>query len=357
MSTLGTVAGPITRRGVVVGVRTVAVVAAVVALLALALPSLSGVSWRPVVAAVTHVSVLDLALLGAVWALGLLLHTVTLTAALPRLTHRRALTLSLTGSAVANVLPLGGAAGIALNYRMVRAWGFGPRDFATYTLVTNVWDVLMKLCLPVIALTWLLMNGQVVAGPLVTATVVATSLLALLALAFLIALLSRRLTASVGAVADRALLRVLRRVGSSRGPWIEARLVQLREQCAFVVQRGWARLTGGMIAYTATLAVLLWGCLHVSGAGLPVAAVFAGFALERVLTLAGLTPGGAGVVEVGLAGLLLLLGGDPLGVVAGTVLYRAFTFGLEIPVGGVGLASWLWIHRRARTVARETAAL
>ena len=71
---------------------------------------------------------LQLVALVALWALGLLSHTVTLTAALPTLTHRRALTLSLTGSAVANVLPLGGAAGIALNYRMTRHWGFTTRS-------------------------------------------------------------------------------------------------------------------------------------------------------------------------------------------------------------------------------------
>ncbi|MBB6629750.1 flippase-like domain-containing protein [Nocardioides sp. KIGAM211] len=345
-----------TRRRMVNGARMLAVVAGAVALLAVALPSVSGIDWRPIAAAVAHVPGRDLALLGVLWASGLVLHTFTLTAALPRLTHRRALTLSLTGSAVANVLPLGGAAGIALNYRMVRAWGFGPRDFATYTLVTNVWDVLVKLCLPVIALSWLLANGEVVAGPIVTATVVATSLLALLSATLVVTLLSRRVTAAAGAIADLALLPVLRRVGSTRRPDVAARLLLVREQCASVVRRGWARLTGGMLAYTATLAVLLWGCLTVSGAGLPVAAVFAGFALERVLTLAGLTPGGAGVVEVGLAGLLLLLGGDPLGVVAGTVLYRAFTFGLEIPVGGVGLVGWLWLHRQPPAGSGESAA-
>ncbi|MEZ5191932.1 MAG: hypothetical protein R2734_05130 [Nocardioides sp.] len=48
--------------------------------------------------------------------------TPSLRAALPGLSMRRALTLSLTGSAVANVLPVGGAAGIVLNHRMTRSW-------------------------------------------------------------------------------------------------------------------------------------------------------------------------------------------------------------------------------------------
>lgn len=337
--------------------RRLAVGGAAVLLLVAAVPAVSGLAWHPVVDAVRAVPVLDLGLLGALWLAGLLLHTFTLTAAMPRLTHRRALTLSLTGSAVANVLPLGGAAGIAVNYRMVRAWGFGSRDFATYTLVTNVWDVLAKLCLPPVAIAWLLLRGDVVTGPVVTATVAATSLLTVLSLTLGIALLSRRATARLGAVADRCARVVLTTRGRpGRDPALGARLVLLREQCAAVVRAGWARLTAGMLAYTLSLAVLLWGCLQVAGAGLPLAAVFAGFALERLLTLAGLTPGGAGVVEVGLAGLLLLLGGDPLGVVAGTVLYRAFTFGLEIPVGGVGLAGWLWIHRRHGALVNESAA-
>lgn len=63
--------------------------------------------------------------------------------------------LSLTGSAVANVLPFGGAAGIALNYRMCHRWGFERSAFGIYTLVTNLWNILARLSLPAVALLWL----------------------------------------------------------------------------------------------------------------------------------------------------------------------------------------------------------
>jgi uncharacterized membrane protein YbhN (UPF0104 family) len=98
--------------------------------------------------------------------------------------------------------------------------------------------------------------------------------------------------------------------------------------------------------YTCSLLILLWGCLALTGAGLSPAAVLVGLAVERLLTLAVLTPGGTGVVEVGLTGSLLLLGGAPAGVVAGVLLYRALTFGLEIPVGGLTLLGWGWSRRR-----------
>jgi hypothetical protein len=51
-------------------------------------------------------------------------------------------------------------------------------------------------------------------------------------------------------------------------------------------------------------------------------------------------------VEVHLAGALMLApAASPAGVAAGVLLYRAFTFGIEIPVAGVLLAAWAWRQR------------
>jgi uncharacterized membrane protein YbhN (UPF0104 family) len=328
--------------------RSLLSIAGVAVLLGLAVPLVAGAPWGQVVAALTTVPVLELAALALLWIAGLFAHTFTLTAALPRLTHRRALTLSLTGSAVSNVLPFGGAAGIALNYRMTRTWGFDRPAFAAYTVVTNVWDVLVKLCLPALALAGLVLSGQATAGRLVAEATLATGLLALFALVGAVVLASDRAAVAVGAWVDRVLAALLRLARARHEVRAGAALLRVRAECRSLVRTGWPRLTTGVVVYTGSLALLLWGCLHVTGAGLPLAVVFAGFALERVLTLTGITPGGAGIVEVGLSGLLIAAGGDPVGTVAGALLYRAFTYGLEIPVGGVGLAAWLWSHRGGR---------
>lgn len=323
-------------------------IAGVAVLLVLVVPLVAGAPWAQVAAALTTVPVLELAGLALLWFAGLVAHTVTLTAALPRLTHRRALTLSLTGSAISNVLPFGGAAGIALNYRMTRTWGFDRPAFAAYTVVTNAWDVLVKLCLPALALAGLVLSGQATAGHLVAEAALATGLLALVALVGAVVLASDRAAVAVGACLDRLLAGLLRLVRARHDLRVGGALLRVRAECRSLVRSGWPRLTTGIVVYTGSLALLLWGCLHVTGAGLPLAVVFAGFALERMLTLTGITPGGAGIVEVGLSGLLIAAGGDPVATVAGTLLYRAFTYGLEIPVGGVGLAAWLWSHRGGR---------
>lgn len=331
----------------VVWIRSLASFGAVALLLLVAVPLVARAPWPEVGAALTGVPWSALMLLGLLWAAGLLAHTITLTAALPRLTRRRALTLSLTGSAVANVLPFGGAAGVALNYKMTRSWGFDRSAFAAYTVVTNLWDVLIKLCLPALALGWLLVQGDVTAGRIATAASVATLLLALLSLGGLAMVVSERAAAATAVAADRGARAVLRLVRSEREVRVAAAVNRLRQECLALVVARWTRLTTGMVTYTISLAVLLWGCLHFTGVGLAPAVVFAAFSLERVLTLAGVTPGGAGVVELGLVGLLIAAGGDPVGSVAGTMLYRTFTYGLEIPVGGLGLVAWLCVRRRA----------
>ncbi|MEZ5093236.1 lysylphosphatidylglycerol synthase domain-containing protein [Nocardioides sp.] len=340
------VAQPVTARGsrrpgVRVRWRYVGGILLAVALLAFALPSVSGVSLRAVQAVVSSLPARALAALLVLWIGGLLLHTLTLTAALPRLTHRRALTLSLTGSAVANVLPLGGAAGVALNYRMVRTWGFTRQQFATYTVVTNVWDVLAKLVLVVVALPLLALTSSVVTGQWFHAVLTLAAVVALV-LGVAVAVLASPVAAGrLGRLLDVALARL------GRDTDLETALVELQQGCSRVVRASWLRLSLGVGLYAASLGLLLGACLWLTGAGVSPVVVLVGLAVERMLTLAGLTPGGAGIVELGLTGVLLVLGGDPAGVVAGVLLYRAITFGLEIPVGGAGVAAWLWARRRA----------
>jgi uncharacterized membrane protein YbhN (UPF0104 family) len=285
-------------------------------------PVVSGAPWRSVATTVSSIPVVALLALVALWALGLVAHTLTLTAALPGLSHRRALLLSLTGSAVANVLPLGGAVGVALNYRMTRTWGFSSTGFASYTVVTNLWDVLVKLSLPVLVIPLLLLGLPVGAG-LTHVIVAAAVALPLVACAAAI-LIARP--------------RALGRLG--------ARLDGVRALVADTAAGAWRRLTVGMALYTVLLFALLASTLAVTGARVPVAVVFLAFCAERLATLAGLTPVGLGLVELGLAGALMLApGASAVGVGSGVLLYRALTFGLEIPVGGLLLAGWTWRQR------------
>lgn len=311
------------------------------------LPRATGVAWSAMGPVLVGVGPPRLVLLTLLWVAGLVAHSFVLTGALPGLSRRRALTLNLTGSAVSNVAPLGGALGVATNESMTTAWGFTKASFAAFTVVSNIWDVLAKLALPTIVLGVLLTLGVVPGGGLRTTAVAAT--VAMLSLCALwVALLTHDGTA-------RALARFVRRTARR---WLPAGVVervdvvvdgarQARAHSRTIITMRWPQLTAGMGAYVILQGVLLWACLTVSGADAPLSAVSAGFAVERLVSMAVLTPGGTGLTEAATAATIVALGGSPLGVVVGVLLYRGFTFLLEIPVGGLWLAGWLALRSRA----------
>jgi uncharacterized protein (TIRG00374 family) len=282
--------------------------------------------------------------LALLWAIGLLAHSFVLTAALPGLSRRRALTLSLTGSAVSNVVPFGGALGVALNFTMVRSWRFHKSAYATFVMVTNVWDVLAKLALPVVAVVLMTATGALPSSSLRVAAV-AGSIALVVALAGGAALLcSHRLATGAAHLVASATRRVRPHADGS-AEQAERSVLEARERVRRVVATRWPQLTTGMAAYLVLQGALLWCCLHAVGLALPVYAVLAALATDRLLSVIPLTPGGAGFAEVGTAATLIGLGAHPLGVAAGVLLYRAFTFLLEIPVGGVWLGCWLALRR------------
>ena len=224
---------------------------------------------------------------------------------MPRLTHRRALTLSLTGSAVSNLVPMGGALGIGLNYWMTRSWGFSRPAFTLYTFVTNLWDVMAKLSLPALALAALLLTGDVTHPQLANIATIAMVILGVLLLLVLTALSSERAACLFGRLLTPPIQLAFRLTRSDRRVDLSQTVLELRQESIGLLRTGWMQLSLGMIAYSALQALLLWSCLHMLGTTLTAPEIFAGYALERVLTLAMITPGGTGFVEVGITALLI----------------------------------------------------
>jgi uncharacterized membrane protein YbhN (UPF0104 family) len=63
-----------------------------------------------------------------------------------------------------------------------------------------------------------------------------------------------------------------------------------------------------------------------------------------------ITPGGVGVIELGMSAALVVAGGAEAQVVAAVLVYRALTYALQIPVGLV-----CWIIWRSRPHRPATA--
>ncbi len=325
---------------------SLAVVAGVVVI-----PRQAGAAWGTIAAIVMGISVPELVAMTAVWALGLLAYSTVLTIALPGLSRTRALTLNLTGSAVSNLLPLGGAAGVGLNFRMVRSWGFPTSAFVSFTVVTHLVNVAAKLALPAAAVALLALTGTL---PDQRFTITALVAVAVLCVGLgLVALGVRRAGTGEHVRSHGGGEHLRRRRGRLAAGAFAARAREALYDTGRALSRGWWHLTSGMTAYSASHVLLLWIALHAVHSPVGPAGILAAYAAERLLTVVPLTPGGAGLVEVGMTGVLLGLGGSPAATAAGVLIYRAFVFGLEIPVGGVWLLSWLWSQHRSTRLPRR----
>lgn len=324
-------------------------------------PKLIGSSWTDVWARMAQIGLGTALVIIGLWIGGLAVYTIAMTSSMPGLTHVKALALNLAGSSAANVLPFGGVVGTGVNVAMVRSWQLSVRLFASSTAVLNVVNLITKLLLPVIA--GIALGSQRDAAPwLVHSARVASIIAGLVIVVLLFALFSARWARAV----DRALRQLSRRLGgrgsraleptASGGP-VEALQVQVR----VVFASRWIGLSFGMIGYILLQWALFWVCLNAVDVGANPAAVFAAFAVERALTLAVLTPSGAGVAEVAAAGLLVALGFSPTSSAAGVLLYRLFVYLAEIPVGAFVLGTWASVRfvrrsqERAADVAKERA--
>jgi uncharacterized membrane protein YbhN (UPF0104 family) len=284
-----------------------------------------------------------LALLGAT-ILNLLTFAPPWMVALPGLRFRSALVLTQVSTALSIVVPAGAAVGIAGAYGMLRRWGFPTRDIARAVTVVSLWNQFANLSYPIIAVFLLTASGGD-SPVLATAAFVGVAILGI-AVAMLAAVLASDRTAlGIGDLTARAVNWMLHRFG--RGPvlWGGLSFERFRHDAVELLRRRWHVLTLATYGGTLTIFLLLLVSLRafgVSGSEISVVEAFAGWSLARILGSFPITPGGIGVVELGLSGALVGFGGDNAEVVAAVLVYRFLTM---VPTVVLGLLAAVTVRR------------
>ena len=284
-----------------------------------------------------------LALLGAT-ILNLLTFAPPWMVALPGLRFRSALVLTQVSTALSIVVPAGAAVGIAGAYGMLRRWGFPTRDIARAVTVVSLWNQFANLSYPIIAVFLLTASGGD-SPVLATAAFVGVAILGI-AVAMLAAVLASDRTAlGIGDLAARAVNWVLHRFG--RGPvlWGGLSFERFRQDAVDLLRRRWHVLTLATYGGTLTVFLVLLVSLRafgVSSAEVSVVEAFGAWSLARILGSFPITPGGIGVVELGLSGALVGFGGDNAGVVAAVLVYRFLTM---VPTVVLGLVAAVTLRR------------
>ena len=260
------------------------------------------------------------------------------------LRHWQALIVNVAGSSVGNLLPGGGAAGLAATYTICRSWGFSRRDISTSAIVTGVWNVLARIALPVLAILGLLAGrDQDVPNALEDAAVAGAVSGSVILAVFVSILASERAAVAIGQGIDKVIGRLWKRRSMS----VRSLVVDLRARINDVVRTGWLSMTLGLVGFFGVYYLLFLLCAHTTGVDLPYGQLFAAYAIGRLLTAVGVTPGGLGVTEAATTVALVGWGAEPAEAAAAVVLFSVFTHFMEIPLGALGWAAWSMSPKKA----------
>ena len=304
---------------------------------------------------------------------------IVICAVLPAIRLQEAAVVNLGSTAVANTLPAGGALAMGMSWAMLSGWGVTAADYVLYTLVSGIWNVFARLGLPVIALLVIVTASRPQAG-LLAGAMAGLALLIVVAAGFGLLLRSESFAVRAGSALQPVVTmacRLARRPPPAAAA-AAASLLGFRERAAsLLAARGW-RITAAIAASNIALWLVLLA--SVRGVGLsqsqvPWQTCLAAFAFVRLLTVLPVTPGGAGIAELGLVG-ILAVGADhrvAVQVTAAVLLYRAATYLAPIPTGALACLAWRcipalrrgdhrsvttprpedWADRRAAEVADE----
>ena len=295
-------------------------------------------SW-PWIAALLGATVINLVTFAPPWMI-----------VLPGLSFLQAMQVTQASSALSIVVPGGPAAGFAGAFGILRRWGFATRDIARALTLTGLWNQLLNLSFPVVAVFLLTISGENTAT-LATAAFVGVAVLGVVVTGLVLVLVSDRLAHDLGEVAARFANWALGKV--RRGPvrWSGASFERFRESAGDLLTRRWPLLTLASLAGSLSVFAVLVVSLRALGVGasdVSLVEAFAAWALIRIIASVPITPGGIGVVELGLTGALVGFGGNNAAVVAAVLVFRFLTVVPTLVLGLVAAATW---RRAGKTAA------
>jgi uncharacterized protein (TIRG00374 family) len=287
-------------------------------------------SWKQIVALLLA-TLLNLATFAPPWM-----------AALPQLGFRRAFVVTQASTASTYLAPGGAAVGVALSYAMLRGWGLPVHSVALAAALTGIWNQFALLGFPVIALALLTLQQEQNAA-LQTVAVVGLAVFVVAAAGFAVGLSTPQLARYVGNTAARLANRSLRILRRKPVGWTGESFVHFRNEAVHLLRRRWHVLTLATLAGQLSVFVVFLVSLRVVGVSaseVSGAEAFAAWSLVRLLGSLPITPGGLGVVEVGLVAALVGFGGANAEVVAAVLIYRFLTIVPTLILGLLAGATW-----------------
>jgi putative heme transporter len=258
---------------------------------------------------------------------------------LPQLSWLGALGFTQASTAMTTVLPGGAPLGMALSFGLLRRLRVSGGAAGFAVALTGIWSQALIFLYPLVGAILVFATGGLSesTAAIAGASGVAAALLVGLAFAALRSpAAARRLGDTAGRLAAR-LARLLRRDPPA---WTGEMLVRLRQERLSHLRRHWPSLTVATLLNQLSAYVVFELSLRAVGISfteVPPSEAFLAWGIGRVISSLPLTPGGIGVVELGMIGTLVGFGAPNAHVVAAVLLYRVLIVVPTLAIGAVAL--------------------
>ena len=287
------------------------------------------------------------------WELGLIIaatvamiaiYVTPYTAALPGIGYWDAFKVRNTSFMISNVVPAGGAFGLAVQFGMLQSYGFGAAPATATIGITSVWNTFVTLSLPTIGLVALALLGDATleaAGLALVALIVVVIGIVVFALI----LRSEELARKIGGWADGILGWAFGLIGKGDSvPDATKGILDFRDSIVDVVKERWLLITVANLGQQlAQYSILYLACVALQGSWIepigPLEALVA-FSFGRLATFIPVPPGGLGTTDAIITGILGAFGLDNNSALAATMIWRAATYFPQVIIGAITLVAF-----------------
>jgi uncharacterized protein (TIRG00374 family) len=248
-------------------------------------------------------------------------------------------TAALTGNTVTDVLPGGSAAGAAVQFRMLEKAGINADAAAGGLTASSLLGVGGLLMLPIVTLPAVLGGSHVNHALVKTALIGVAGFVVYIGLGILLLDTDRPLR-FVGKRAQWIWNKFRRHHAPLTG--LDGRLLAQRDQIRGALGREWKQCFLLVVGRLGFDFLCLLATLRATGSEPHAWLVLLAYSAAGVIALIPATPGGLGIVEASLSGLLVLAGVDGRSAVLATLAYRLAEYWLPLAAGLVAY----WLYRR-----------
>jgi len=305
-----------------------------------------GEAWT----AIQNMSALALGILVVMTIVNIIVYVWPYQAAIPGIKYRPAFLIRQTSFMISNVVPMGGAFGLAVQYSMLGFYSVGAAEATAGIGITSIWNTFVTLSLPILASLGLVVIGQAQGAAFAIAAV---GLIVIGVVVWLFAAILRS--------QDNA--RKIGQWGKNVVDWayglfkktpefdVVGEVVHFRDSTVGVVSDGWLKITATSYLQQFMQFMILWAAVYAiqGGANAPVTFIeaFAAFAFGRLTTFIPLPPGGLGTADAAITAILVAFGAANNDALAAVMVWRALTY---FPQVIIGIGTYLYYRTKRSRV-------